>query len=105
MIVFDAVTELFNTTVKMAAIKGLLSGEHFSVDGTLIQAWASHKSVRRKYGCDDNRPPDNWYGEQRSNATHVSITDPESNLYCKSRVTPALLSYFGHALTDNVTDL
>ena len=85
----------------MAASKGLLSGEHFSVDGTLIQAWASHKSVRRKDGSDDDRPPDNWHGEQRSNASHASVTDPDSKLYRKSSVAPAQLSYLGHVLTDN----
>ena len=56
LIEHDAVTELFETTVKMARDKGLLSGEHFSVDGTLIQAWASHKSMRRKDGSDEGRP-------------------------------------------------
>ncbi|WP_373321452.1 IS5 family transposase [Vogesella indigofera] len=101
LIAFDAVTELFNATVEMAASKGLLSGEHFSVDGSLIQAWASHKSVRRKDGSDDDKPPDNWHGEQRSNTTHASVTDPESKLYRKSRVAPAHLSYLGHVLTDN----
>lgn len=101
LITFDAVTELFNATVEMAATEGLLSGEHFSVDGTRIQAWASHKSVRRKDGSDDDRPPDNWHGEKRSNATHASVTDPESKLYRKSRVAPAQLSYLGHILTDN----
>lgn len=81
--------------------EGLLSGEHFSVDGTLIQAWASHKSVRRKDGSDDDRPPDNWHGEKRRNATHASVTDSESRLYRKSSVAPAQLSYLGHVLTDN----
>jgi transposase len=56
LIEHDAVTELFNATVAMAEQRGLLSGEHFSVDGTLIQAWASHKSMRRKDGSDDGRP-------------------------------------------------
>jgi transposase len=55
LIEHDAVTELFNATVKMARKKGLLSGEHFRVDGTLIQAWGSHKSMRRKEGSDDGR--------------------------------------------------
>ena len=101
LITFDAVTELFNATVEMAATQGLLSGEHFSVDGTLIQAWASHKSVRRKDGSDDDRPPDNWHGEKRRNTTHASVTDSESRLYRKSSVAPAQLSYLGHVLTDN----
>jgi transposase len=101
LIEHDAVTELFNATVEMAGKRGLLSGEHFSVDGTLIQAWASHKSVRRKDGSDDDRPPEDWRGEPRSNDTHQSKTDDESRLYRKSNAAPALPSYLGHVLTDN----
>ena len=101
LIEFDAVTELFNATVEMAAKKGLLSGEHFSVDGTLTQAWSSHKSVRRKDGGDNDRPPENWHGHKRSNTTHASATDPESRPYRKSSEAPAQLSYLGHVLTDN----
>jgi hypothetical protein len=81
--------------------KGLLSGEHFSVDGTLIKAWASHKSMRRKDGSDDGRPPEDWRGERRSNETHESKSDPESRLYRKSNAAPALPSYLGHVVTDN----
>ena len=101
LIEHDAVTTLFNATVEMAEQRGLLSGEHFSVDGTLIQAWAGHKSVRRKDGSDDDRPPEDWHGEPRSNDTHESKTDPEARLYRKSNAAPALLSYLGHVLTDN----
>jgi transposase len=101
LIEHDAVTTLFNATVEMAEKRGLLSGEHFSVDGTLIQAWAGHKSVRRKDGSDDDRPPEDWRGEPRSNETHASKTDPEAKLYRKSNAAPALLSYLGHVLTDN----
>jgi transposase len=101
LIEFEAVTELFNATVEMADKRGLLSGEHFSVDGTLIQAWASHKSMRRKDGSDDGRPPEDWRGEPRSNETHESTSDPESRLYRKSHAAPALPSYLGHVLTDN----
>ena len=101
LIEHDAVTELFNATVAMAEQRGLLSGEHFSVDGTLIQAWASHKSMRRRDGSDDGRPPEDWHGESRSNDTHQSTTDPESRLYRKSQAAPALPSYLGHVLTDN----
>ena len=85
LIEHDAATELFNATVEMARSRGLLSGEHFSVDGTLIQAWASHKSERRKDGSDDDRPPGNWHGEPRSNQTHASRTDPEAS--CTARAT------------------
>lgn len=105
LIEHDAVTELFNATVEMARKKGLLSGEHFSVDGTLIQAWASHKSMRRKDGSDDGRPPEDWRGEKRSNDTHESKTDPESRLYRKSHAAPALPSYLGHVMTDNLHGL
>ena len=105
LIKHDAVTELFNATVEMARAKGLLSGEHFSVDGTLIQAWAGHKSVRRKDGSDDGRPPENWRGEKRSNDTHESKTDPDSRLYRKSNAAPALPSYLGHVMTDNLHGL
>ncbi|WP_175815946.1 IS5 family transposase [Burkholderia diffusa] len=101
LIEFDAVTDLFNATVETAHKRGLLSGEHFSVDGTLIHAWASHKSIRRKDGGDDDRPPDNWHGESRSNETHESKSDGESRLYRKSNAAPALPSYLGHVLTDN----
>jgi len=101
LIEHDAVTELFNATVETARQCGLLSGEHFSVDGTLIQAWASHKSVRRKDGSDDGRPPEDWKGEPRSNETHASTTDPESRLYRKSNAAPAQPSFLGHVLSDN----
>jgi len=101
LIEHDAVTELFNATVEMAGGRGLLSGDHFSVDGTLIKAWASHKSMRRKDGSDDGRPPEDWKGQPRSNDTHQSTTDPESRLYRKSSAAPALPSYLGHVLTDN----
>ena len=87
LIEHDAVTQVFNATVEMAQARGLLSGEHFSVDGTLIQAWASHKSLRRQDGSDGDRPPENWHGEKRSNDTHASTTDPEAKLYRKSHVT------------------
>jgi transposase len=101
LIKHDAVTALFNATVEKAKSEGLLSGEHFSVDGTLIAAWASHKSIRRKDGSDEDRPPGNWHGEKRSNDTHESKTDPESQLYRKSNAAPAVPSYLGHVLTDN----
>jgi transposase len=101
LIEHDIVTELFNATVAMAKERGLLSGEHFSVDGTLIQAWASQKSMRRKDGSDQGRPPEDWRGEPRSNDTHESTSDPQSRLYRKSNAAPALPSYLGHVLTDN----
>jgi len=101
LIEHEAVTVLFEQTVQMAKERGLLSGEHFSVDGTLIQAWAGHKSVRRKDGSDDDRPPEDWHGEKRSNDTHESKTDPDSQLCRKSDIAAAILGYQGHVLSDN----
>jgi hypothetical protein len=58
----------------------------------LTQEWASHKSVRRKDGSDDDRPPEDWHGEKRSNETHASTSDPEGRLVRKSSAAPALPS-------------
>jgi transposase len=88
-------------------VKRLLSSDHFSVDGTLIEAWASIKSFRRKDGDDDNRPgpgrnaEHNFHKEKRSNETHRSTTDPEARLYKKGNGQPAKLCYMGHALMEN----
>jgi transposase len=89
------------------AVKRLLSSEHFSVDGTLIDAWASMKSFRRKDGMDD--PPSgsgrnaerNFRNEKRSNATHASTTDPDARLYRKSDGQPSRLCFMGHLLIEN----
>jgi transposase len=87
-------------------VKPLLSDEHFSVDGTLIEAWASMKSFRAKDGGDE--PPSagrngerNFHNEQRSNDTHASTTDPEAKLYRKGRGKEAKLCFMGHALMEN----
>jgi transposase len=88
-------------------VKRLLSSEHFSVDGTLIEAWASIKSFRRKDGNDrDGDGPGrnaerSFHKEKRSNETHQSTTDPEARLYKKGDGQPAKLSYMGHALMEN----
>jgi len=88
-------------------VKRLLSSDHFSVDGTLIEAWASIKSFRRKDGADDDRPGPgrnaerNFHKEKRSNETHQSTTDPEARLYKKGDGQPAKLCYMGHALMEN----
>jgi transposase len=88
-------------------VKRLLSSDHFSVDGTLIEAWASIKSFRRKDGSDDDRPgagrnaERNFHHEKRSNETHQSTTDPEARLYKKGDGQPAKLCYMGHALMEN----
>ena len=92
-------------------MKRLLSSEHFSVDGTLIEAWASIKSFRRKDGDDqDNDGPGrnaerSFHKEKRSNDTHQSTTDPEARLYKKGDGQPAKLCYIGHALMENRSGL
>jgi len=87
-------------------VKRLISSDHFSVDGTLLEAWASTKSFRQIDG-DDNDPDGpgrnaerGFHKEKRSNATHRSTTDPEARLYKKGGL-PAKLSYMGHALMEN----
>ncbi len=88
-------------------VKRLISNDHFSVDGTLIEAWASIKSFRRKDGSDqDGDSPGgnaerNFHGEKRSNETHQSTTDPEARLYRRGDGQPAKLCYMGHALMEN----
>ena len=88
-------------------VKRLLSSDHFSVDGTLIEAWASIKSFRKKDGSDDDRQGPgrnaerNFHQEKRSNETHESTTDPEAKLYKKGDGQPAKLCYMGHALMEN----
>jgi transposase len=99
----NEVAELFlSSTVEVARERGLLSSEHFSVDGTLIEAWASMKSFRPK---DDNDSDNNGFGDfkgtKRRNDTHESKTDPESKLYRKGRGKEAKLAYMGHALMEN----
>lgn len=84
----------------------LLSSDHFSVDGTLIEAWASIKSFRRKDGGDDPGGPGrngerDLHGERRGNETHASTTDPEARLYKKGDGQAAKLCYMGHALMEN----
>jgi transposase len=80
-------------------VKPLLSDEHFSVDGTLIEAWASQKSFRPKDGSDDGG--ENFHGQKRRNDTHRSTSDPESRLYRKAQGREAKLSYMGHAVMEN----
>jgi len=83
--------------------KPYMSDEHFTVDGTLIEAWASHKSFRPKDGT--GKPPgpggDDFRGEKRKNQTHESTTDPDARLWTKSRGSQAKLSYMGHVLMEN----
>jgi transposase len=92
--------------VALPEVKRLLSSEHFSVDGTLLKAWASLKSFRRKDGEDKPPAPGrngerDFKGEARSNATHASTSDPDARLYRKGDGQPAELCYIGHALMEN----
>ena len=98
LIEHDAVVELFNEVLSIADKSGWLSGEHFSVDGTLIQAWAGHKSFKAKDGSDDGSG--NFRGHTRSNDTHESTTDADARLYRKGN-TASQLHYMGHTLSDN----
>jgi hypothetical protein len=80
--------------------KGFMSDEHFTVDSTLIQAWASQKSFRPKDGSG-GVSGENFHGQKRSNQTHESTTDPDARLYKKSYGKESKLSYLGHALVEN----
>jgi transposase len=99
--------EFFRAVVEQARVLRLLSDEHFTVDGTLIEAWASLKSFRRK-DARPSQPPDdpgnpsvNFHGERRSNATHQSTTDPEATLAKKGAGKEAKLCYSANALMEN----
>ena len=99
---------LFDEVVDRARTEGLLSDEHFTVDGTLIEASASLKSFRRRDGEPPGGPPDdpgnptvNFHGERRANATHQSTTDPEARLMKKGKGKEAKLVFMGHALMEN----
>jgi transposase len=88
-------------------VKALLSDDHFSVDGTLIDAWASMKSFRPKDGGDDDEPPPgrnaerDFRGQKRSNETHASVTDPDARLYRKGNGQSSRLCFMGHVLMEN----
>lgn len=107
----DIARRFFDEVVRLARKDKLLSSDHFTVDGTLIDAWASFKSFKRK-GDDEPRKPGgdgtgmaDFKGEKRSNATHQSTTDPDAKLMRKSNGQPAKLSYGGHALMENRSGL
>jgi transposase len=92
--------EFFSEVIEQA--KPHLSQEHFTVDGTMIEAWASQKSFQRKDGGDSNGPGKaSFHGDKRTNATHASKTDPDARLYKKSRGSEARLSYLGHVMVEN----
>ena len=103
--------EFLARVVGLADAAQLISREHFSVDGTLLEAWASQKSVRPLDDDDRDRPvdPDNtgvsFHGERRTNATHRSVTDPDARLARKSHNTASILGYQASVLTENRSGL
>jgi transposase len=102
----EIATRFLAAVLAQPKVKALLSDEHFSVDGTLLEAWASTKSFRPKDGSGP--PPDpgrngdqDFHGQKRSNQTHASTTDPDARLYRKGRGKEAKLCFMGHALMEN----
>lgn len=100
---FDAeiAQAFFQHTVLLAEIGGLVSDEHFTVDGSLLEAWASHKSFRRKDGGDGEAGGGDFRGQRRSNDTHASTTDPDARLMRKGKGKEARLSYLANTLMEN----
>jgi transposase len=103
----DVARAFFDQVLGQARERGLLSDEHFTVDGTLLEAWAGQKSFKRKK-AEPPSPPDDpgnpsidFRGERRTNATHASTTDPEARLYKKAKGQEAKLAYLGHVLMEN----
>src|SRR5256712_2726352 len=102
----DVAEAFFQQVLGLAQAECLLSDEHFSVDGTLIPAWAGQKSFVRKGTMppppdDPGNPTVNFHGEKRSNATHASITDSDALLFKKAKGHEAKLCYLGHVLIEN----
>jgi transposase len=103
----DIARKFLAAVLSQPKVQGLLSAEHFTVDGTLIEAWASMKSFVPKQGGD--APPAaggrnaerDFHGEKRSNATHASATDPEARLFRKGAGKEAKLCFLGEAMTEN----
>lgn len=102
----DIAEAFFQEVLAAAQAAGLISNEHFTVDGTLLEAWASQKSFRRRdtppdTPDDPGNPTVNFRGDERKNDTHQSTTDPDARLYKKSHGSEAKLAYLGHLLTEN----
>ncbi len=102
----DIAGAFFARALDQARARGFLSDEHFTVDGTLIEAWASLKSFKRNDApppppADPGNPTVDFHGERRSNATHASTTDPEARLFRKGNSHEAKLYYLGHVLMEN----
>lgn len=103
----DIAAKFLNAVLAQPKVKKLLSTDHFSVDGTLIEAWASMKSFKRKDGLDE--PPSgggrneeaDFHGQKRSNETHASTTDRDARLFRKGKGKEAKLSFMGHGLMEN----
>ncbi len=97
----DVFTKFMTKLLNHPQVKPLLSDEHFSVDGTLIEAWASQKSFRPKTGSGDDDDGANFHGQKRKNDTHASTSDPDSRLYRKAAGREAKLCYVDHATMEN----
>lgn len=102
----DVAAKFLTAVVAQARARNLLSDEHFSVDGTLLDAWASMKSFRPKDDSDEPPGPGrnserDFRGEKRSNRTHASTTDPDAKLYRKADGQPSRLAFMGHVLMEN----
>ena len=103
----DIATKFLQQVLEEARSRKLLSDEHFTVDGTLIEAWAGQKSFQKKGQRSDKETDDpgnptvSFHGEKRANATHQSTTDPESQLYRKGPGKESKLSFMGHVVMDN----
>lgn len=102
----EVAAKVLSAVVAQARRRDLLSDEHFSVDGTLIEAWASIKSFRPKDGSGEPPGPGrngerDFHGEKRSNLTHASTTDPQAKLYRKSAGQASRMAYMGHVLMEN----
>jgi len=107
----DVADVFFEAIVDQAKLRRYISSDHFSVDGTLLEAWASHKSFKPKDDQPPSEPPAgrnaeaDFRGQKRSNDTHASTTDPDARLYRKSNNTAARLCYAGHVLMENRSGL
>jgi transposase len=103
LIAHEVAEAFFGAIVERARAEGLVSSDHFSVDGTLIDAWASLKSFRPKDepGASDSNGWADFRGKKRSNDTHASTTDPESRLWRKGKGREAKLCFMGHSLMEN----
>lgn len=101
LMAYDVDELLFEAIKDQAAAKKLLSRDHFSADGTLIEACASLKSFKPKDQEDDSDDGENFHGKKRRNNTHESTTDPDSRMFRKGLGKEAKLNYMGHIVTEN----